>query len=72
MVSFVGYVTAAIARFVCFEVGDFINALVRLGPIARMRNRAVIAVIWIETVVYVAMELGWAMKPGANADEYAT
>ena len=69
VVFVVGNVAAAVAHFVSFEVGDFINALVRLRAIARMWHWAVIAVIRIETVIYVAVELGGAVKPGANANE---
>jgi hypothetical protein len=72
VVFVVGNVAAAVAHFVSFEVGDFIDALVRLRSVARMRHRAVIAVARIETVIYVAMELGGAVKPGANANEDTT
>jgi hypothetical protein len=69
VVFVVGNVAAAVAHFVSFEVGDFIHAFVRLRSIARVWHWAVIAVIRIETVIYVAVEFGGAVKPGANADE---
>ena len=69
MLFVVGNVAAAVTHFVSFEVGDFVDALVRLRPVARMRHWAVIAMARIETVIYVAVELGGAVKPGANANE---
>ena len=72
MLFVVGNVAAAVAHFVSFEVGDFIDALVRLRFITRMRHRAVIAMARIEAVIYVAVKLGGAVKPGTNANENPT
>ena len=67
--AFADYVAVSIAHFVCFEVGDLIETLSRLGPIATGWPWAVIAVLRMETVIYVAMEVGWAVKPRARPNE---
>ncbi len=51
-------VAASIAHFVCFEVGNLIETLSRLGLIATGWPCAGIAVLRMETVIYVAMEIG--------------
>jgi len=53
-------------------VGNLIERLSRLGFIATGWPWAGIAVLRMETVVYVAMEVGWAVKPRARPNEDAT
>jgi hypothetical protein len=67
--AFADHVAVSIAHFVCFEVGNLIETLSRLGLIATGRPWAVIAVLRMETVIYVAMEVGWAVKPWARPNE---
>jgi hypothetical protein len=64
-------VTASIAHFVSFEVVNLIETLSRLGLIATGWPWAVIAVLRMEMVVYVAMEAFRAMKPRARPNEDA-
>jgi hypothetical protein len=64
-------VAASIAHFVCFEVGNLIETLSRLGLSATGWPWAGIAVLRMETVIYVAMEIGWAVKPRACPNEDA-
>ena len=64
--------TASIPHFVSFEVGDLIETLSRLGFVATVWLWAVIAVLRMETVIYVSSEVVSAMKPRASANEDAT
>jgi hypothetical protein len=61
-------VATSIAHFVSFEVLT-IDTLCRLGFLARFWQGALIAVLWMETVIYVALEVTSAMKPRASANE---
>src|ERR1700733_9455563 len=47
-----------------------IDALGRLGLLTTVWHCALVTVVWMESVVHVAAELAWAMKPrpGANED----
>jgi len=65
-------VTASIPLFVSFEVGNLIETLSRLGFVATAWPWAVIAMLRMETVIYVASEVVSAVKPWANANEDAT
>ncbi len=65
------HVAAAIAHFVSFEAHRF-NSLVWLWLIANLGRGTLIAVIRMETVIYVAGELLSTMKPGPGADEDST
>jgi hypothetical protein len=65
------YVTLAIVRFICFEVGRVAGGLFRIGLIAGVWGRAFVAVRWIVMVIHVALEIVGAVKPRAGADEYA-
>jgi hypothetical protein len=65
-------VTASITHFVPFEVGNLIETLSRLGFVATVWLWALIAVLRMETVIYVALEVVSAMKPRASANEDAT
>jgi hypothetical protein len=67
--AFADYVAASIAHFVWLEVGNLIQTLPRLWPVATGWPWAAIAVIRMETVVHVAMEPGGTMKPRACPDE---
>jgi hypothetical protein len=58
---------ASVPYFVCFEVGNLVNRVYRL--LAPCWQRSMIAMLRMKTIVYVAVELGRAMKPWANADK---
>src|SRR5580658_6465966 len=62
------YVPTSIPRFVSFEVRT-IDTLGRLGLLATFWRRALIAVVRMETVIHVALEVVSAMKPRAGANE---
>ena len=68
---FADHVAASVAHFVCFEVGHFVEVIVGSGSLAACWHRTVIAVVRMETVIYVAVEIRWAVKPGASANEDA-
>jgi hypothetical protein len=61
-------VAASIAHFVPFEVRA-IHTLGRLGFLAALRHRALVAVLRMVAVIDVALELISAMKPRAGANE---
>jgi len=63
-----GYVAPSIARFVSLEVRTIVS-LRRLGLFATFWRGPVIAVLRMETVIHVALEVVGAMKPRANANE---
>jgi hypothetical protein len=62
-------VTVSIAHFVAFKVGNVIDRVSR--PFATGGAWAVIAVLNVETIIYVSVEAFGAVKPGAHADENA-
>jgi hypothetical protein len=62
-------VATSIALFVSFEV-VFIDTLRWLGFFATAWLWALIALLRIETVVSIAPELGFAVKPRAGANEH--
>jgi hypothetical protein len=62
-------VATSIPLFVSFEVGT-IDTLRWLRLLTTLWLWALIAVLWIETVVYLAPELVIAMKPRSGANEY--
>jgi hypothetical protein len=62
------YVAPSIPRFVSLEVRT-IDTLGRFGFLATFWRWALISVLWMETVIHVALELTRAMKPGASANE---
>jgi hypothetical protein len=64
-------VTASISYFVALEVLHFIEMPIWIGLFTTSRLRAVVAMFWMEVVVYVAVEASGAVKPGADADEDA-
>jgi hypothetical protein len=64
-------VTASIAPFIPFDMGNSFGTLSRLGSVAAVWLGTVIAVLSMETVIYVAAETFSAMKPWANAKESA-
>jgi hypothetical protein len=70
--AFSNCVAASIAHFVWFEMGNLIDTLSRLGFVATVWLWAVIAVLRMETIIDVAMEVGWTMKPRARANEDAS
>src|SRR5580658_1019220 len=62
------YVTASIPLFISLKV-VFIHAPARLRFLATGRKCALVAVLWMVGVIYVAAEFAGAMKPRAGADE---
>src|SRR5580698_4457589 len=62
-------VAASIARFIAFELSG-VSALGR-SLVAHFRRRAVIAVMRIERVVYVSLEVFRTMKPRTYPHEHA-
>jgi len=64
------YVAASIAHFVPFETPG-IDALFRYRFLTSSGHWAFITVLRMETVIYIAMELGSAMKPWADTNEDA-
>jgi hypothetical protein len=65
-------VAAPVPNFISFEVVDLIEVLCRLGFLTTLRLWADVAVFGMKTVIYMAPEVVWAMKPLASADENAT
>jgi hypothetical protein len=59
-----------IALFVSLEV-TFIDALRRLGLLATVWYWTFVAVLWMESVIYIATEIVRATKPRASANEDA-
>src|ERR1700679_2412701 len=43
--------------------------MLRRSFLATLRHRARIAVLWMEVVIYMALEVGRAVKPRASANE---
>jgi hypothetical protein len=66
------YVAATVAHFVSFEVVDFVETLGGFGLLATVWRGAFVSALRIEAVIYVAVEVGRAMKPRADSDEDAT
>jgi hypothetical protein len=64
-------VAAPISHFVSLEVGDLVHRLPGFRPVATGGPRAVVTVIRMEAVIYVAVEPLRAMKPWASANEDA-
>ncbi len=62
------YVATPVPRFVSFEVGT-IDTLCGLGFFAALWRWAFVAVLRVETVIHVALEVAGAMEPRAGADE---
>jgi hypothetical protein len=56
--SFLGYVAAPIAHFIAFEVGNLIEPIFRIRFLTNLWRWAFIAVVRMETVIYVAAEVG--------------
>jgi hypothetical protein len=69
LASFVPDVAAPIAHFISLKVGDSVHAFRRLGSLTTLRRGAFIAVFGMISIIYVALELFRAMKPGARANE---
>jgi hypothetical protein len=61
-------VATPIPLFVSFEM-VFVDTLGWLGFLATVWPCALVALLWIETVIYLAAELALAMKPRAGANE---
>jgi hypothetical protein len=64
-------VAASVAHFVSFEVGNLVNALSRLRFVTTVWHWAVIAMLRMEAVVYVAVKIPGSMKPRASTNEDA-
>jgi len=65
-------VTASIPHFIAFEVLNPIEMFIGIGSFTTSWPGAVIAMLGMEMVIYVAVEAGRAVKPRAGANEYAT
>jgi hypothetical protein len=50
-------------------VTHFVSMKVIEGYVSMLRQWTVVAVMWIETIVHVAIEVVWAMVPGAGSDK---
>lgn len=64
-------VATSVAHFISLEVGNFVKAPSRLGLLATGWHWAMVAVIRMEAVIDVAVEIGRAMKPWASTNEDA-
>jgi hypothetical protein len=64
------YVATPVPHFVAFEVRA-IDTLCLFRFLTGLRHGALVAVGWVEMVIYVAPEIGRAMKPWARANEDA-
>ena len=62
------YVATSVPHFVSFEMRSA-DAFCRLGFLATLWQLALVTVLRVEAVVYVALEFTGAMKPGASANE---
>jgi hypothetical protein len=62
---------ASITHFISSEVGNPAWALCRHGSIATIRQRASIAAMYVETVVYVTVKIVTSVKPWTRANEDA-
>ncbi len=71
MPAFIHRVASAVAHFVAPEVGISVDAFSLFSPVATVRKGAAIAVLRMETVIYVAAELVRAVKPRTRANENA-
>lgn len=65
------HVAMPIAHFIPLKVRNLAGTLSRFGFVAAVRPRTVIAMIRMEMVIHVAMEVRRAMKPWAGANEDA-
>ena len=63
-------VSASIAHFISMEVSGG-PAMTCVSPVAPIRHFAVIAVMRVEMIIYVAMKIARAVEPPASADEGA-
>ena len=60
---------AAIAHLIASEMVNVIETPCRISVITKMRQLPSISVSNIETIVYMAVEVGRAVKPRAGTDE---
>src|SRR5271155_3511491 len=63
------YVAASVTRFVSLEVLLRVSVVCG-GFLAALGHCALVAVFGIVGVVYLAAEVGWAMKPRSGTNEY--
>jgi hypothetical protein len=63
-------VATPIAHFISLEPPGSLAPF--CASLAVVRSVATVAVLWIEAVIYMAVKVIGAMKPGANADECAS
>jgi len=69
---FLARVAVPIPHFISFEVVILIEMVGRVRPVATVWRGAAIAMLNIEMVIYVALEMCRPMKPRAGANEDAT
>ena len=65
------YVAVRIVDFVAFEVGVMNYVFPWFGLVSFIGGGTFVAMLDIEMVVNVAMEVGWAMEPWTGANEDA-
>jgi hypothetical protein len=65
------YVATSISHFVPFEACNLIDTVLRFGSFASLGQWALIAVIGMEIVVYMALKVGRVMKPLVCTNENA-
>src|ERR1700685_1631688 len=64
-------VSVPVMHFVALEVRNLVEVICRIGLVPFVWCGALIAMLWVEAVVYVAMEVVGTVKPRAGADEDA-
>ena len=67
LVMFFALVFTSVAHFVSLELVGIPCAICRV--FAAIRHMAVVAMVWVKAVVYMAMEIIMAMKPWTRTDE---
>jgi hypothetical protein len=58
-----------VARLVSVEVIHVIHAVLRAGSFPASGRRSMVAIVGVEVIVYVTVEVGRAMKPRTSTDE---
>jgi hypothetical protein len=57
---------------VATPIAHFVSVEMIKGLVSTLRMWTLVAVMWIETVINVAVEIVGAVEPGASSDEHAT
>jgi hypothetical protein len=64
--------TSSVTADVALAITHFVSAKVVEGLITMLRKGTVVAVLWVEAVVHMAVEAMRAMEPGASSDKDTT